>query len=80
MEPFEVNSAKSETGMLRKRQLVIQEIGGTYEDSFVATMLGPIADCQLFQDDVIVASLRFRVNEYNNNVYQDVVLDGFRKI
>lgn len=80
MEPFEVSSAKSEGGTLRKRVVVLQELGNQYENSYVATMLGAMADCQLYADDLLAASLRFRANDYNNNVYQDVTLEDFRKI
>ena len=43
---FSVKSEKAENGQLNKRQLVLQELGGKYEPTYVVTALGNLAALQ----------------------------------
>ena len=74
-EVQQVPSQKSEGGMLSKRQIVLQEIGGKYEDQVVGVMLGNLAQCQFYPGDVVMASIRLSVREYNGQMYQDIVVE-----
>ncbi len=71
----QVPSQKAEGGMLCKRQIVLQEIGGKYEDQVVGVMLGNLAQCQFYPGDVVMASIRLSVREYNGQMYQDIVVE-----
>ena len=57
-ECFTVKSEKSEGGVLNKRTLVLQELGGKY---------------QFNEGDLVIATLRFQAREYNGQVFMDVV-------
>ena len=52
-----VQSEKSENGVLNKRTLVLQELGGKYEDSYVVTALGNLATIEWAEVDVIANEL-----------------------
>ena len=77
---FSVKSEKSENGMLNKRNLVLQELGGKYEDQFVVSLLGNLATCQYYPDDIVYGVLRFQVREYNQQCFQDIVANELIKI
>ena len=48
-EPFAVQSQKAESGQVMKCNIVLQELGGKYEDTYVAAMLGQLASCKFIQ-------------------------------
>lgn len=79
-ETFTVPSQKSEGGQTSKCNIQLRVVGGKYEDTFVATMLGNTAQCRFFENDLVVASLRFSTREYNGQVYQDIVVNDIEKI
>ena len=79
-ETFSVPSQKAEGGQLAKCNIVLQEIGGKYENSYVATVLGEQAKMRFAKDDLVVAALRFSTREYNGQVYQDIVVNELIKI
>ena len=72
-ECFAVKSEKSEGGMLNKRTLMLQELGGKYEPTYVVTALGNLATLQFNEGDIVIATLRFQSREYNGQVFMDVV-------
>lgn len=73
-EVFSVKSEKSETGLLNKRNLVLQELGGKYENQYVVAALGNLASLQLYEGDIVIATLRFQTREYNGQVFQDITV------
>jgi hypothetical protein len=75
-----VPSQKAEGGHLSKCSIVLQEWGGKYENSYVATVLGEQAKMRFVKDELVVASLRFSTREYNGQVYQDIVVNEIIKI
>ena len=79
-EPFAVQSQKAEGGQLMKCNIVLQELGGKYANSYVATVLGEQARVRFEKDDLVAASLRFSTREYNGQVYQDIVVSEIIKI
>ncbi len=79
-ETFFVSSQKAEGGQISKCNVVLQELGGKYENSYVATVLGEQANIRFAKDDLVVASLRFSTREYNGQVYQDIVVSEIIKI
>ena len=72
-EMISVKSEKSEGGMLNKRQLVLQELGGKYEPTYVVNALGNLATLEQQEGDLVIATLRFQSREFNGQVYMDVV-------
>ena len=72
-ECFTVKSEKSEGGVLNKRTLVLQELGGKYEPTYVVSALGNLATIQFDEGDIVIATLRFLSREYNGQVFMDVV-------
>ena len=72
-ECFTVKSEKSENGVLNKRTLVLQELGGKYENSYVVTALGNLATIQFSEGDLVIATLKFQAREYNGQMFMDVV-------
>ena len=73
--PYAVQSQKAENGQLMKCNIVLQELGGKYENTYVATILGEQAKEKFAMEDVVVAALRFSTREYNGQVYQDIVVN-----
>ena len=72
-ECFTVKSEKCEGGVLNKRSLVLQELGGKYENSYVVTALGNLASIQFDEGEIVIATLRFQSREYNGQMFMDVV-------
>ena len=79
-ESFAVPSQKAEGGQLNKCNIVLQELVGKFENSYVATMLGEQAKIRFAKDDLVVAALRFSTREYNEQVYQDIVVSEIIKL
>ena len=64
----------------QKSSLVMQELGGKYENAFVATLLGNMASLKFFTNDVVFACLRFTVREYNQQLYMDCIVQDIVKL
>ena len=79
-EPFTVQSTRNEGGQVQKKFIHLQEFGGKYSNQYVATLLGNDASCIFHPGDVIVASLRAGVSEYNEKLYQDILVTDFVKL
>ena len=79
-EPFAVQSQKAEGGQISKCNIVLQELGGKFENSYVATILGEQANMRFAKDELVVASLRFSTREYNGQVYQDILINEIVKL
>ena len=79
-ETFAVPSQKAEGGQISKCNVVLQELGGKYANSYVATILGEQANIRFELDDLVAASLRFSTREYNGQTYQDIVVSEIIKI
>ena len=74
-----VQSEKSESGVLNKRTLVLQELGGKFEDCYVATALGNLATIEFAEGELVLANLRFQTREYNGQVFMDVIANELIK-
>lgn len=72
-ELFSVKSEKSEGGMLNKRNLVLQELGGKYEPTYMVSALGNLATLEFQEGDIVIATLRFQSREYNGQMFMDVI-------
>ena len=79
-EPFAVQSQKAEGGQVSKCNIVLQEPGGKFENSYLATIFGEQANMRFVKNELVVASLRFSTREYNGQVYQDIVVNEIIKI
>ena len=79
-EMIPVKSEKAEGGQLNKRQLVLQELGGKYEPTYVVTALGDLATMEFSEGELVFATMRFQGREYNGQHYMDIVVsDLIRK-
>ena len=72
-EMTSVPSEKAENKVLNKRTLVMQELGGKYENSYVVSALGNLALLEFQEGDLVIATLKFQHREYNGQVFMDVV-------
>ena len=79
-EVFTVSSQKAEGGQTSKCNIVLRELGGKYENSYVATILGEQAKMRFELNDLVVTALRFSTREYNGQVYQDIVVNEIVKL
>ena len=70
---FSVKSEKAENGQLNKRQLVLQELGGKYEPTYVVTALGNLAALQFSEGELVFVTMRFQSREYNGQTYMDII-------
>ena len=73
-ESQQVASQKAEGGQVSKCSIVLQELGGKYEDMYVCTLFGNSAMCKWYSGELVFASLRFQVREYNGQWYQDITV------
>lgn len=65
-------SNKAEIGTVEKRNVVMQGVGGKYEDSYVVALFGLSARQPLAVGDIVAAKLCFLTHEYQNQIYQDI--------
>ena len=80
-ETFSVQSSKQESGQIQKCYIVLRELGGSkYENEFVCTMLGNLAECRFYEGDVVVATLRFSTHEYQGQTFQEILATEIVKV
>ena len=80
-EVFSVQSAKAETGSIQKCNIVLRELGGSkFENEYVCAMLGNLAACRFYEDDVVLATLRFSTYEYQGQTFQEVLATDIVKV
>ena len=79
-EAFAVQSQKSDDGQTMKCNIVLQELGGKYENKYVCAMFGNVATCKFYPSEMVVASLRFSVREYNGQVFQEILVTDIVKL
>ena len=68
-EPVSINT---QNGATQKSTIVLQEVGGKYEDSYVASLIG--GQVKVCPGDIVWAALRFSAREYNGSTYQDITI------
>lgn len=68
-EPVSINT---QNGPTQKSTIVLQEPGGKFENSYVASLLGN--QVKVYPGDFVWASLRFSAREYNGSNYQDITI------
>ena len=73
-ETYSVPSQKAEGGQMSKCNIVLQELGGKFENSYVAAIFGEQANIRFSKNELVAASLRFSTREYNGQTYQDIVV------
>lgn len=73
----------------QKRQLRIQFHGGwnsndnqaqRVSNGIVGTMFGNLAQCMFYPNEIVVATLRFSIREYQGQWYQDITITDISKI
>ena len=79
-EAFAVQSQKSENGQMMKCNIILQEMGGKYENQYAAAMLGNMAQCKFAPGTIVAVTLRFTAHEYNGQVYQDILVTDIEKV
>ena len=80
-ETFSVQSSKQESGQIQKCNILLRELGGSkFENEFVCTMLGSLAECRFYEGDVVAATLRFSTHEYQGQVYQEILCSDIVKL
>ena len=79
-ETFAVQSQKSENGQMMKCNIVLQEMGGKYENQYAAAMLGNMAQCKYAAGELVAVTLRFTTHEHNGQVYQDILVTDIEKV
>lgn len=68
-DPVTINT---QNGTTQKSIVVLQEVGGKYADSYVASLLGN--QVKFYPNDFVWASLRFSAREYNGSNYMDCTI------
>ena len=77
---FRCTESESENGQMMKCNIVLQEMGGKYENQYAAAMLGNMAQCKYAQGELVAVTLRFTTREYNGQVYQDILVTDIEKL
>lgn len=68
-EPQTINT---QNGQTQKSIVVLQELGGKYENSFTAALIGN--QSRFSPNALVYAALRFSSREYQGNWYQDITI------
>ena len=79
-EAFSVQSAKAESGTIKKCNIVLRELGSKFENEYVCAMLGNLAACRFNEGDLVVATMRFSTHEYQGQVFQEILATDIVKI
>ena len=79
-EAFSVQSAKAESGTIKKCNIVLRELGSKFENEYVCAMLGNLAACRFYEGDIVIATLRFSTHEYQGQVFQEILATDIVKI
>ena len=79
-EAFAVQSQKSDSGQTMKCNIVLQELGGKFENQYIATLWGNAAQCKFYSGELVVAALRFSTRDYNGQTYQDISVNDIYKL
>lgn len=74
-EPIGINT---QNGPSQKSIITLQELGGQYQNAYVATLFGN--QVKFYPNDLVTASLRFSAREHNGNYFQDVTINEIRKL
>jgi hypothetical protein len=77
-EVMKVTTSKGE--QLSKCFIVLKEFGNDYTDEFACSVLGNLADVGFEENELVVARLRFKANEVNGKIYQDVDAIDIKKL
>lgn len=85
---IQVPSQKADGGFICKKFVRLQEFGGwnsndtadRLSNSILATMIGNLAQCNFYQNDLVALSYRTSLREYQGNWYQDNTIVEIRKI
>ena len=75
-----MTTAQSENGVINKRQLVLQELGDKWANTYVVTAFRNLATIEFSEGELVVASMQFRTHEYNGQTYMDVVATDIVKL
>ena len=67
-----VKRENSEGGNMTKRTLVLQELGGNYENCYVVVTWNNLATIAFEEGSLVFATLQFRTHEFNGKLYQDI--------
>jgi hypothetical protein len=79
-EAFAVQSQKAEGGQIKKCNILLQELGGKFENQFAAQLWGNAAECRFQTGDVVAVRLRFQTREHNGQVFQDISVQEIVKL
>lgn len=80
-EAFSVPSQKQESGQIKKCSIVLREMGGSkFENEYACSMLGNLAQCKFYENDVVAATLKFSTHEYQGQTFQEVLVTDVQKI
>ena len=59
---------KQDGSTIQKGTIVVQEIGGKYDESYAATLLGNLATTKFTPGDIVWVALRFQAKDYHPKV------------
>ncbi len=80
-EAFSVQSTKSESGQIKKCNIVLRELGGSkFENEYVCAMLGNLAVCKFYEGDLVIATMRFSTHEYQGQTFQEILATDIVKV
>ncbi len=65
---------------LEKCTIELQEIGGQFEDKFLAAMLGSLASLRFEAGQMVVAKLRFNTHLHGDQKYQDITVSDITRL
>lgn len=73
-------STREQGKMVKKQILVLQDLAGSYGNSYAVTCLGDTVIDGIKPNDLVVAELRFSIREHDGRIYQDIYVQGLTKL
>lgn len=74
-----VTETKADGTTSQMATIVLQEVGGRYEDTYAVTMFDNAATLNFYPQEIVWASLRMCSRERQGKYYQDVILKDIIK-
>jgi len=77
-DPMDIT--KLDGTITQKSSILLQELGSQYEDTYSCTLLGNGATLKFYPGDIVLASLRFTAHQYQDQFYQDILVQEIFKL
>lgn len=80
MSQTEATSVTTKNGVQPKCYVRLKEIGDDFTDEYNCAVLGNLASVKFQVGTKVAAAIKFRINEWEGNTYQDITAEDIVQI